>query len=173
MQLLQHSTIKKMVWHPVRDSLLLILGDNGCLYLWDLINGQPPVHVPHAFTGRSSAGKVDARWISKPDSLEQRTAILVTTKKAGWVVVWPEGRAQVDDETQSPETEKKDEGDDVTQDSLYDILAGRTPLPELDGKSLDATGYFEAGGGEDSTRLDDTFRDKKAEVSVEDDSEIF
>ena len=60
---------------------------------------------------------------------------------------------------------------------MYDILTGRTPLPELKQK------LAESMGEEDTDRLDDTFRLKKEQVvqaqaapaakSLDDDSEIF
>lgn len=166
-QLLQHSTLRKMTWHPFRESLLMVLGDDGSLHLWDLTNSEPPVHVPHAFSSGVTAGKVEARWIASSDALaasSEKLAILVTTKRAGWVVVWPEGRGDVSDERMMPEVQ---EGEDATEDSLYDILAGRTPLPELSTKK-----QMEFPEEDENTRLEDTFRDKMP-VSIDSDPDIF
>ena len=146
-----------------------MLSDDGSLYLWDVGSGDAPVYLQHAFSGRNDVGRVDARWVAastaQPDGVEERKlAMVVTSRKSGWQVLWPEGREVVESL----------EGD-VSQDSLYDILTGRTPLPG--DKMRDAE--------EDSTRasatgLDDTFRDKvgaqmrdRSLVEFEDDSDIF
>ncbi|GAB7343879.1 hypothetical protein MBLNU457_1839t2 [Dothideomycetes sp. NU457] len=165
----QHVAVRKMLWHPDRANLLLILSDDGSLYLWDVGSGDAPVYLQHAFSGRDDVGRVNARWVAAwtadpEDDAERKLAIIVTSRKSGWQVVWPEGREAVESL----------EGD-VSQDSLYDILTGRTPLPgdkmrdvEEDGTRVSMTG------------LDDTFRDKviaqaqdRSLVDLQNDSEIF
>lgn len=165
----QHAAVRKMLWHPERANLLLILSDDGSLYLWDVGSGDAPVYLQHAFSGREDVGRIDARWVATSTAhaegdVERKLAIVVTSRKSGWQVLWPEGREAVESL----------EGD-VSQDSLYDILTGRTPLPGDKTRDVD----------DDSTRisatgLDDTFRDKagaqvqdRSLVELQDDSEIF
>lgn len=171
MTLQQHAAVRRIVWHPQRGNLLLILSDDNSLHLWDVGSGDAPIYISHALSGRSDVGRIDARWVAastaaETSDAEEKLALVVTTRKSGWLVLWPEGRAAVDLEG------------DVSRDSLYDILTGRTPLPGE--KIRDVV--------EDSTRgsamgLDDTFRNKVGEkaqvqqdrslVDFEDDSEIF
>lgn len=165
----QHAAVRKMLWHPDRSNLLLLLSDDGSIYVWDVGSGEAPVYLQHAFSGRQDVGRIDARWIAastaQADGVEKcKSAIVVTSRKSGWQVLWPEGREMVESL----------EGD-VSQDSLYEILTGRTPLPgdkmrdvEEDITKLSATG------------VDDTFRDKvgaqvqaQSLVDFQDDSEIF
>lgn len=69
---------------------------------------------------------------------------------------------------------------DVSEDSLYDILTGRTPLPELKVRQVEME-----VDKEETEKLEDTFQEKIGKVdekvkeagmqgeSLEDDSEIF
>lgn len=66
------------------------------------------------------------------------------------MLVWPEGKDQI----------LRFEHDDVEEsdDSLYDILTGRTPVPRL----RDADMEVDDEGNDDSVEaLDDTFREKR------------
>ena len=125
-------------------------------------------------------------------------AVLVSSKKAGWQIIWPEGRPESGGnahvgrgaEVKDTNHESEHEGD-VSQDSLYDILTGRTPLPVLKGSRAEADrvgrGDGEHSGMTDSGGLDDTFREKRVQaqaqmqaqqkspepVNLDDDSEIF
>ena len=165
----QHTAVRKMVWHQQRGNLLLLIADDNSLHFWDVSSGNAPVYVSHAFSGRSDVGRVDARWIgpstTQDGNVEEKLALVVTSRKSGWSVLWPEGRAAIDLEG------------DVSQDSLYDILTGRTPLP---GDKMRDVGEDSTSGS--AIALDDTFRDKAGEkvpvqdkslVGFEDDSEIF
>jgi len=192
--------------------LLLILADDGALYIWDVASGSAPVHISHAFPGRETGAlsRIDARWIARQNSSgvhadrtrdtredvdeDEGLAVLVSSKKAGWQVVWPKGRPDRGDNAQagrgaeltSTNHESEHEGD-VSQDSLYDILTGRTPLPALKGSRVEDDGVGrgdgEDGGMADTGGLDDTFREKRVQaqaqqkslepVDLDDDSEIF
>ena len=138
----------------------------------------------------SGGVRVDARWICSTfnrgrgsggggEEEGERLAILVSTKKAGWIVVWPEGRGEVPDQMAGSggmDTLHYDGGvggEDASEDSLYDILTGRTPLPELGSTKQRLVRMDVDADAEESTRLDDTFREKKAVTSIDSDPDIF
>ncbi|KAF1343846.1 hypothetical protein BDV97DRAFT_373415 [Delphinella strobiligena] len=202
--LLQHAPIKKLTWHPLRPSLLLIETEDDSrakgtaegsqgqgIHIFDAAIDAAPLFIAHAFTSLvpTETGRVDTRWTSS-DSISllasgvdgesrEKLRLLVSSRRKGWFMIFPEGRER-DVEEAYPETsmnaevtpraeqegfgvgggggettavsdvgetgtqESKDEeggdGDeeeeeeeegDITQDSLYDILTGRTPLPAL------------------------------------------
>ncbi|PNS18219.1 hypothetical protein CAC42_7588 [Sphaceloma murrayae] len=172
--LLQHAPLRRAVWHPARPTLLHVLGDAGALHLWDVGTGTPPLHVPHCFEKLPDAGRIEARWVSPSQDPDEKLAVLVTSRKAGFQLLWPQGR---------PDLAGEQEGavgvadvEDASEDSLYDILTGRTPLPELKVKQVE----MEADA-ETTQRLEDTFREKVVKTgeqglkgeSIDDDSEIF
>lgn len=190
---LQYVGIRKASWHPLRENLLKILSEDGSLYLWNVDSAQGPSHLGHAFEKRSDINRVESKWISQPGQAsakvpphEDRIAILVSTKKAGFQLLWPEGQPEPPTEIHSTDNaEEENAGEDPSEDSLYDILTGRTPLPDLKTKQID-----EEVSAEDTERLDDTFRGKREQVlaqtqaqapaasskpagDIDDDSEIF
>lgn len=181
--LLTHSAVRRALWHPSRAGTLLVLGEDGGVVVWDVCGDDAaPMVVEHGL-----AGPVDARWICPPTTPaataegeakpepEQKLGLLITSRRRGWCIVWPEGRPAVLDEAPSDlhegrETPIPGPGADGSDDSLYDILTGRTPLPALGGRGRDLE--EETGRLDESERLEDTFREKRGMVG-EDDSEIF
>ncbi|KAF4550607.1 Hypothetical protein D9617_16g013950 [Elsinoe fawcettii] len=200
--LIQHSAIRRAVWHPLRPSLLLVLSEDGSLHVWDVENSQPPIQIPHSFDAVVDKGRVEARWIarSQPQALDRnagedttetapsqdKLAILLTTRKAGFQLLWPEGRPDPSLEPLRASVavmrggEAETEEGDISHDSLYEILTGRTPLPELKVQQVEKEVDMER-----TEKLDDTFREKVQSMqeekkvnglmgeSLEDDSEIF
>lgn len=175
-------------------------------YLFDAAIDQPPIFIPHHFTSLSGpdTGRTEVRFVvskhlspPRPTSVistpsqsaydqkdrqarqEEKLKILVSSRKKGWFLIYPEGRQDEDFEedtltsTQplSPEkklqtpkkkptkqhqstpaqlgAEKDDDVGDQSQDSLYDILTGRTPLPELGSGRIRYFDDNEIGMGED------------------------
>ena len=211
--LTQYTTIKKVSWHPQHPYILLLVSEDNSIHLWDVSSDSPPIHLNHAYSNRKDIKTLDARWIapspssiSSPDVPERKISLLITTKRAGWTVIWPNGRDVYQAESPAPapapaSSAQKGRGEDEaeadeTEDSLYDILTGRTPLPGLQssGKVDDRAVKYDGSGehngnGEDdagardrgameidesTTGLDDTFREKRLQkVEFEDDSEIF
>ncbi|KAF2148477.1 hypothetical protein K461DRAFT_297891 [Myriangium duriaei CBS 260.36] len=190
--LLQHASIRKATWHPIRETLIIILSEDGSLYLWDIESGQAPMHISHSFENRPEIARVDSKWVAKsgpPTDIsnpeDDKLAIVVTTKKAGFQLVWPEGQPDPSaDQLRSSVHAGAGEVGDASEDSLYDILSGRTPLPELKVRQVEAE-----VAAEETERLDDTFREKREQVmaqtqaqaatggkptgDIDDDSEIF
>lgn len=182
----QHASVKRLIWHPTRPRLLMFLGDDGVAYLWDAGTNRAPIVVARPFSGEGA--RTDVRWISPkageashegPDLL----AILITARKKGWVVSWPEGRPELPPTDEATELERdadeqQSDGGDVTEDSLYEVLTGRTPSPQKRNPRDTALSGSMESPLEGSVRLDDTFKDKSAPVEREgkdfdDDSEIF
>lgn len=181
--LLLHSPVRKMLWHPQtsRTSLLLLVAEDGGVYVFDAAIDAPPLRIESPIVG---AG-VEARWISPTSASSSgvyggELKILITSRRKGWTVVFPEGRNteqfQADENTetrtrraeeswtQGPrQTEMAAEEGDTSQDSLYDILSGRTPLPEL--KHVDAMN--DANVDDETQGLDDTFREKRVGLESE------
>lgn len=221
--IVQHSPIRKLLWHPVRSGLLMIITEDTSttnaagvgVYLLDATVDAPPLYVEHAFSKAtmSETGRVDIKWLSS--NVEEgyvprhgrgssqgmdmeKLKILVSSRKRGWFVIWPEGRADAEGdfeatETQAPvmntprkeqsnlmrrveEGEDQAEEGDESQDSLYDILSGRTPLPELGtGRMLQRSEDEDKDG--EATGLNDTFREQKGRKAGKwedfDDEEMF
>ena len=115
--LVQHSVVKKVVWHPSDPDLLLIhciQGEN-LLYVWDTkaeSNGAPRIlQIP---TAARMSGKADARWLRSSG----RTAILYGDANSS-TVLWPDGREPVSPNWSSNSSVQSDD-----DDSLYKILSG-------------------------------------------------
>lgn len=183
--LLLHSSVRKMIWQPraSRAPLLLLVTEDGGVYVFDATIDAPPIRIESQVVG---AG-VDARWIASASASQEvvgeELKILIASRRKGWIVVFPEGRNErseqdddtgqrtrraVDSWTQEPRqmesgAEHVEEEGDTSQDSLYDILSGRTPLPEL--KHVDAMNG--ANMDENTQGLEDTFREKRMGLESE------
>lgn len=191
--IIQHDGVRKLVWHPVRESLLMIVGEmEGGLCLFDAALDTPPVFVEHKFTKTSATetGRVEPCWISPDATIGgeewDKLKLLVSSRKKGWFVLYPEGKDDDDAEisraslsrtmrsraskmslaeqrstgtaTGVPEREEEGNITDVSEeDSLYDILTGRTPLPELGSGRMFPRHSVD---DDEMTGLDDTFREK-------------
>ncbi|KAF2026215.1 hypothetical protein EK21DRAFT_74619, partial [Setomelanomma holmii] len=159
--LIQFSPIKTLQWHPHDPSRLLIQTnhDSPTVYLYTAhhlssststsSSQQPPTILDLSMHLLKPAGtsppKYTTSWLS---TQADKQSVLSLAHQQGYVFVWPDGKDQI----------LRFEGaEEESEDSLYDILTGRTPVPRL--KSVDLE---EDGGGEgDSAGLDDTFREKK------------
>jgi hypothetical protein len=155
--LIQHSPIKQLLWHPTVSSLLLIQcsHDEPTFYFYDSLNAIPyTTTVPF----QKSSGRLELKWLLTP--ADKKPAVLVGDLHS-FMVSWPEGKDQILRFEQS----EQNQAEENEEDSLFDILTGKTPvkpLPEDD---------FEAGMDADSTEMlvsdvldettvvmDDTFR---------------
>jgi hypothetical protein len=134
-----HTTIKKLQWHPTISGLLLSHTEDNQIYLSSTIGEiNAPLHLSHPFstpTPTSSTSSSPANdlltvhWIPS-------TTILITTKKRGWVIISPFGAAPSPSSSPVAPSSvtrgmKEQEAQQDEEDSLYDILSGRTPLPAL------------------------------------------
>jgi hypothetical protein len=163
-----HTTIKKLQWHPTISGLLLTNTEDNQIYLSSTTGEtNAPLHLSYPFstsTGSSSTSTpsindlIAVHWVTS-------TTILITTRKRGWVIVHPFGAPSAPSSpVATPGKKGVKEGeteDDPSEDSLYDILSGRTPLPALrisdDRLPEDSEAEGEEGEEEGFT---DTFRGK-------------
>ncbi|KAF2431621.1 tricorn protease N-terminal domain-containing protein [Tothia fuscella] len=145
--LVQHSPVKQLSWHPTIASLLLIQcsHDEPTLYFYDTTN-EVPYTLDVSF--QKTAGRIEAQWLSTASN--SNFALLLGDTQS-FVLVWPEGRDQIlkfeNNEHGGAEAEAEEE------DSLFDILTGKTPIKELDRTELLVSDVLE----EDTEVLDDTF----------------
>jgi WD40 repeat protein len=181
--LLQYATVKSLQWHPSNPSLLLIqsVHDSPTVYLYSVpelsnSSSSPAPGPPQILNLTKSiakptgplAAKWDAKWLATP---EDKKPALVFGHQQGYVLVWPEGKDKI--------LRFENEDGEQSDDSLYDILTGRTPIPRLrhaedrhvsDDDMDDDSGAF-VGVGMDGTveetydisagSFEDTFREKR------------
>jgi hypothetical protein len=123
---------------------------------------QPPpailgleTHITSPRSTNSASARWNLHWLSPSISPSKglKKPIFVFGHQQGYVIVWPEGKDQI------LRFEREDE-EGESDDSLYDILTGRTPVPRL---RDDIDMEEEIDGEEDFTGegLDDTFREKR------------
>ncbi|KAF2715724.1 hypothetical protein K504DRAFT_457866 [Pleomassaria siparia CBS 279.74] len=187
--LIQHAAVKTFSWHPTDSSLLLIqaVQDAPTIYLYTTtsVASTSPSSIPGADApaildlspkiskpAGSLPPKWDARWL--PTAMDKKPA-LVFSHPQSYMLVYPEGKDTI--------LRFDDAGED-SDDSLYDILTGRTPIPRLredldDGESdfEDDSGFqgvdADAGDivgfegdlpGYSTASFDDTFRERRNKV---------
>jgi WD40 repeat protein len=194
--LIQYSPVKNLLWHPTHPNRLLIqtTQDEPTVYLWTAASPHSPSsssshsssahpssvqHPPAILTLAPQiskpAGSAPPRWsttwlFTPPD---KKPALLFGHQQAH-VLVWPEGKDKI------LRFERDDEQED-SDDSLFDILTGRTPIPELSGSVRDVgEGEIEGeimdeaefGDSVDTVQgLDDTFRGKRGREDTHDDDD--
>ncbi|KAK0658159.1 putative WD repeat-containing protein C32H8.09 [Lasiodiplodia hormozganensis] len=160
--LIQHAPVKSLDWHPSIPTLLLIqcAQDDAVIHLWDLEKeGARVVHMPF----QRSAGKLEGRWLR--DGADKQPS-LIFGDLHGFVTVWPEGKDAVLKSNHSNSRPGTPGSTDESEDSLYNILTGRTPIPALE----ESTSYENSA---DSTVLEDTFHGKRHLMEPLRDSECF
>ncbi|KAK5296616.1 hypothetical protein LTR16_000559 [Cryomyces antarcticus] len=161
--MIQHSPVKSLLWHPTRVDLLLIqcVGDETILYLYNAasqVEATPPTLLNVPLTHSSSDGKLEAKWLST--SAESKPVLLVGNVR-NWLLIYPDGKEPVLSFDRSHNGDGADQQDigDESEDSLFNILTGRTPLPVIDRNDRNVGSQEEFD--DSSERLDDTFREKK------------
>lgn len=176
--LIQFAPIKSLQWHPKDPSRLLIqtTHDAPAVYVYAAqnhsrstssstasssssasISQDPPAimdleaHIPKP-TGTLPA-RWTASWLFTP---ADKKPVFTLGHQQGYILVWPEGKDQI------LRFEHSDaEGEE--EDSLYDILTGRTPVPRIrEDMNMDME---EEDDGE--AMLDDTFREKRGRANSE------
>jgi WD40 repeat protein len=168
--LIQYSPIKNLQWHPHDPSRLLIqtTHDAPAVYLYtaqhlsaSTSSSSPSHHSPPAILNlgqhiNKPAGTLPARWTSSWLSTSaDKKRVFVLGHQQGYVIVWPEGKDQI--------LRFEREGEEESDDSLYDILTGRTPVPRLR-EDMELDGNLDEE--EEGHGLDDTFREKRAKVNT-------
>jgi hypothetical protein len=193
MILLQYAPVKSLQWHPSSSSLLLIQANHDAATLYLCCIPQPAASSETSTPGppeirnlsksiskpaNATQVKWEGRWLS---TTEDRKPAFLFGHQQGYILVWPEGRDRI----------LRFENDDGEQsdDSLYDILTGRTPIPRLHNdeaedldEEMDDSGNFDGVAVDematetyqDSTSsFQDTFREKRKEVAAARGQSIF
>ncbi|KAF2480873.1 hypothetical protein BDY17DRAFT_302559 [Neohortaea acidophila] len=180
--LIQHSNVRRLRWHPTRPDMLLLDCGERIPYIFSIASAQPPTpfeaNMPFNLT---------FTWAETPATSNLAfLAISKTTLR----IMYPEGQPSPNDEegTTAPQANPPntvfDEGN--SDDSLFDVLSGRKPLPPKTEPSYTERIDWEVETEEENSlvRVDDTFREKRRK-SVQkapatsmildplDDSEIF
>lgn len=168
--LIQYAPIKSLRWHP-HDPLRLLIQTNHdapAIYIYTATHlssstssssrsHQPPsildleTHIPTSRPAGSSPARWTLSWL--PTSADKKPVFTLGHQQA-YIVVWPEGKDQI------LRFEREDEGGE-SDDSLYDILTGRTPVPRIRENIRRAEEGEEEMEMEDGEGLDDTFREKR------------
>ncbi len=172
--LVQHNNVRKLHWHSTKPDQLLIDCGEGIAYIYKPRMNTPP--VPTRFDPASSAR---LSWLHCKSHAQ--SAILAITR-ISYKLLYPEGRPDDVEVMSGAEQDVTglhfDEG--ASEDSLFDVLSGRKPLPPKTEQSYTERVDLEVRTEEDgsSVRLDDTFREKRPrqvvdEVDPLDDSDIF
>jgi WD40 repeat protein len=181
---IQHAPIKSLQWHPYDPNRLLIhtMHDFPALYLYTAYpvshssststktqhHQQPPFILdlaPHITKPTSST--LPTRWTSNwLSACKDKKPLFAMGHQAAYILVWPEGKDQI------LRFEREDD-EDGSDDSLYDILTGRTPVPRLrDADDMEMEDEEEGeGDGDTLEALDDTFRERRHGGAVRQDEE--
>ncbi|KAF2469850.1 uncharacterized protein BDR25DRAFT_288278 [Lindgomyces ingoldianus] len=189
--LIQHSPIKSLQWHPTNPSLLLIqiFQDSPTVYLYtapsvlfhstsEAVTLTPPNILDLSSQISKPAGSLPAKWTASwlPTPMDKKPFFVFGHQQA-YTLIWPEGKDQI----------LRFEGEDgeESEDSLYDILTGRTPVPKLcetmrvdygDSEMEDSGDFLGVGQGEiegmglpakegSTGSFEDTFRERRRVVS--------
>jgi hypothetical protein len=164
--LIQYAPIKTLQWHPHDPSRLLIqtTHDSPAVYVYNAnmlssstssISLHPPAILdltPHI---SRPSGATPAKWtISWLHMPPDKKPVFTLAHQQSYILVWPEGKDQI---------LRFDNGDEESDDSLYDILTGRTPVPRLRDADVDMDLRDDEDDGD--VGLDDTFREKRGRVA--------
>ncbi|KAF2168194.1 hypothetical protein M409DRAFT_21638 [Zasmidium cellare ATCC 36951] len=173
--LIQHSNVRRLKWHPTRPDTLMVDCAEGFAHIWNVSSREPPLPIP---TGGLAKAKLT--WLEGPTEAKP---IIMVTEPSRFHLLYPEGQDELSDpisrRPSADESEQYDEGN--SEDSLFQVLSGRKPLPPKTQPSYTQMVDLEMEGEDDlDGGLDDTFREKRKavqqvpmEVDPLDDSEIF
>ncbi|KAH0362434.1 hypothetical protein KCU65_g8058, partial [Aureobasidium melanogenum] len=164
-----HTSVKKLQWHPTISGLLLSHTEDNQVYLSSTTGEtNAPLQLSHPFCAPAAASStsstpptdlVTVHWVAS-------STILITTKKRGWVMAYPFGAPSASSSPVGPKSSDGRRGageeaqEEVSEDSLYDILSGRTPLPALRISDDYLPEDSEVEGEDHGDGLNDTFRGK-------------
>lgn len=142
--LIQHSPVKQMSWHPSIPSVLLIqcTHEEPTVYVFDSASA-----IPYAvqLSLQNSSRRLDARWLK---TASDKKPALIFSDTGSFLVAWPDGKDVI---------LRFEDGPEDSDDSLYEILTGRSPA-----KMLDNTEILVSEVQDDTTEvMDDTFMGRR------------
>ncbi|KAI5197355.1 hypothetical protein E4T39_07352 [Aureobasidium subglaciale] len=166
-----HTAIKKLQWHPTISGLLLTHTEDNQVYLSSTVGEtNAPLHITHPFASSASSSSTSSTTANEVVNIHWATSstILITTKKRGWILAYPFGAPSPPSSPTKPQFSAGmvgvEEQEEIEEDSLYDILSGRTPLPAL--RISDDLPVDSEDEGEKEQGLEDTFRGKGTVESI-------
>jgi WD40 repeat protein len=171
--LVQHSNVRKLAWHSTRPDQLLMDCGEGIAYLFTPSESSPPEPIM-----TSTSAHAVLSWLNT--AADSRIAFSAVTKSM-YRLIYPEGQPDPPDtQHQDHDAQNGAYEEGASEDSIFDLLSGRTPLPPKTEQSYTERVDLEMETEEEdmTTRMDDTFRGKglaPAQVDVDplDDSDIF
>lgn len=166
--LIQHNNVRRMQWHSTKRDLLLIDCGESIAYLFDASSDQPPVPI-------EATMPVTPLLSFAPSKSEDSKPVILAATRTAFTLIFPEGREEVEAGAGAARFD-----DTVMEDSLIDVLTGKTPVPRKTEPSYTEQVDLDAEMDDGQTmRMDDTFREKKKAADSTpardpfDDSEIF
>lgn len=160
MILIQYAPVKSLLWHPVDATLLLIQTshDFPVVYLYTSTHisestspssfASPPAIIDLSSQLVKPANNVPARWATSwLATLPDKKPVFTLGHQQCSVLVWPHGKDQI--------LRFEHEDEEESDDSLYEILTGRKPLPERPSSSV--------GEDHEWSRLDEEMQSMIAE----------
>jgi hypothetical protein len=156
--LVQGAPVRSLMWHPSDATRLMVQTalDGPVVYVYTAAEQQQQQQAPgifdlsaHISAPSSLAPRCTAQWLPTP---QDKKPIFILAHQAAYIFVWPAGKDQI----LRFAKENGDEGEGESDDSLFDILTGRTPVPRLRDVDVDMEDEEEDGRG-----LEDTFREKR------------
>jgi WD40 repeat protein len=170
--LIQHTNVRRVTWHPTQSDTLMIDCAEAIAHLFDAASGEAP-------QAHHTQATPNARLSWVPTASHEPVIILVT-QRTKFDLFFPGGKPDFGGGT--PLVRKLavnagfDEG--VSEDSLFDVLSGRKPLPPKTQPSYTEMVDLDVQAEDDMVgELDDTFREKRKHLAAEldplDDSDIF
>lgn len=168
--LIQHNNVRRMHWHPTKRDLLLLDCNDNIAYLYNALSGEPPIPIEAALS-------VTPLFTFAPSESEDSKPVVLAATRTSFSLIYPEGK----DPATDAEVATSGQPDDVSvvEDSLFDVLTGKTPIPAKTAPSYTEQVDMDADldGGNDG--LDDTFREQREAMGSTmtpdplDDSQIF
>lgn len=167
--LIQHNNVRRMHWHPSKRDLLLLDCNDSIAYLYNVSSGEPPTPIEATLS-------VTPLFTFAPSRSEDSKPVVLAATRTAFTLINPEGR---DQEVEAGFNTPKQIDDSTVEDSLLDVLTGKTPAPAKTQLSYTEQVDMEADLEGAMAGLDDTFRGKREATSSPvppdplDDSQIF
>lgn len=166
--LIQHNNVRRMHWHPTKRDLLLLDCNDNIAYLYTASSGEPPLPVEAVLS-------VTPLFTFAPSVSEESKPVVLAATRTSFSLIYPEGKDSATEAGAAP-SEPIDET--MVEDSLFDVLTGKTPAPAKTQPSYTEQVDMDADLDGATAGLDDTFREQREAMGSMspdplDDSQIF
>lgn len=167
--LIQHNNVRRLHWHPAKRDLLLLDCNDSIAYLYNVSSGEPPMPIEATLS-------VTPLFTFAPSESENSKPVVLAATRTAFTLIYPEGK---DEAVEAGFSTPNQNEQSVVDDSLFDVLTGKTPAPAKTQPSYTEQVDMDADLEGASAGLDDTFRGKREPSSSPmppdplDDSQIF